>query len=250
MNTTSAWKQIWDNRTLDRSVGSTLAQLMAADGLDSAFSQLGTDAWTAFVHDVADRLHLTPDHSVFEVGCGAGAFLYDLDRMGCRVGGIDQSAALIDIARDAIPHGDFAVADAADLDIEPRADIVVSCGVFLYFPSLDYARRVLVAMARKALHGVAILDVPDLAKVEAAQRFRIDAAGGPAAYADRYEGLEHMFYERDWIHLELAAAGLTGIRIEDQRIAGYGNAPFRFNAFAFRAPSAGIDTDRSGVRDE
>ncbi|WP_069166175.1 class I SAM-dependent methyltransferase [Nocardia altamirensis] len=242
MNPSSTWKQVWDSRTLDRSAGSILAQLMAADGLDSAFSRLGTIAWTDFVGAVAARVAITPDRSVFEVGCGAGAFLYGLDQMGCRVGGIDQSAALIDIARDALPRGEFAVADAADIAPEPQADIVISCGVFLYFPSLDYARTVIAAMVAKARYGVAILDVPDVAKADAAQQFRIEAAGGEEAYADRYRGLEHMYYERDWMRRELAAAGLTNIAIVDQQIEGYGNAPFRFNAFAFRRPP-GPSTD-------
>lgn len=237
MTETFGWKRVWDNRSLDPTAGSTLAQLMAADGLDSAFSGLQPDAWTKFVLTTADRLRLAPGMSVFEVGCGAGAFLFDLQRLGCRVGGIDQSAALIDIARDALPDGEFAVADAAEVDVDPRADAVLSCGVFLYFPGLDYARQVIGAMAAKATHAVAILDVPDAAKEEEAQSFRIQAAGGPAAYAERYTGLPHMYYEREWIRRELAAAGLTDIQIEDQRVDGYGNAPFRFNAFAFRAES-------------
>ncbi|MEV6258574.1 class I SAM-dependent methyltransferase [Nocardia sp. NPDC051929] len=237
MTGSAAWKRIWDNRHLDPAAGSTLAQLMAADGLDSAFSGMQPSAWTSFVQRTAKRLNLAPGMSVFDVGCGAGAFLYDLDIMGCRVGGIDQSASLIDIARAAFPRGDFAVADAIDLDSAAQVDVVVSCGVFLYFPSLDYAHHVITAMAAKARHGVAILDIPDVVKADAAHRFRVEAAGGRAAYLSRYQGLDHLYYRREWIHSELAKAGLTNIEVDDQTIDGYGNAPYRFNAIAFQPRS-------------
>jgi trans-aconitate methyltransferase len=174
---------------------------------------------------------LGPGDTVFEVGCGAGAYLYELSQMGCRVGGLDASASLIDCARRAMPGGHWSVADAADLDATEPWDVVVACGVFLYFPTLDYARAVLERMVRKARRGVMVLDVPDLAKREAteAERRRIV---GPAAYAVKYEGLAHLYMEKAWFETALRELGLGCVRIEDQVIDGYANGASRYNVFA------------------
>jgi SAM-dependent methyltransferase len=231
---TSAWKQVWERRSVDTTSGFGLTPLLAADGYDSSFGAMDETAWVAFVHRIANRLGIAAGMSVFEVGCGAGAFLYELSRMGCMVSGVDQSAALVHIAQQAMPEGDFAVADAAQVDTRQPVDVVVSCSVFLYFASYGYARAVIRGMAVKACRAVAVLDVPDLATMEASRRFRAESTGDPAAYAARYQGLDHLYYDRTWFHEELLGVGFTDVQVTDQDLVGYGNAPFRFNALAFK----------------
>jgi trans-aconitate methyltransferase len=182
----------------------------------------------------SSELGLGPGASVFEVGCGAGAFLYELDCEGCVVGGIDQSETLVRLAREALPAGTFDVADASELDPTEPADAVVSCGMFPYLPSLDDARAVIVRMTGKARRAVAILDIPDRATQELALRYRKASAGGDAAYAERYRGLEHRYYERAWVVQTLQQSGLIRVQVADQSLPGYGNAPFRFNAWGFK----------------
>jgi len=212
-----------------------LSQLLAADGFDTEFAgDLRESDWVAYVRHWSSELGLGPGASVFEVGCGAGAFLYELERGGCVVGGIDQSEALVSLAREALPAGTFEVADAARLDPGELVDAVVSCGMFPYLPSLDYARGVIGLMAGKARRAVAILDIPDRATQELALRYRKAAAGGDAAYAERYRGLEHRYYDRAWVVQALQENGLIRVQVADQHLPGYGNAPFRFNAWGFR----------------
>jgi len=43
------WKEVWDSRRLDPCRGSTLAQLMAADGMDTGFGEPSEEAWRSFV---------------------------------------------------------------------------------------------------------------------------------------------------------------------------------------------------------
>jgi hypothetical protein len=52
-----------------------------------------------------------------------------------------------------------------------------------------------------------------------------------AEYAEKYRGLDHLFYERAWMRATLEALGAT-VAVEDQQIDGYQNARFRFNAIA------------------
>ena len=226
------WKRVWDNRRLDPSAGSTLARLMMADGLDTGFGSVSEANWRAFVRTAAVELGIAPGDSVFEVGCGAGAFLYDLHERGVTVAGIDQSATLVVFARDAMPGGTFAVADAATFDPGERYDVVVACGVFLYFPNLEYASHVISRMCQMARRAVAILDTPDLAKQEAGLALR-RASMGPEEYEARYAGLDHLYYGKEWMRAALAGHGLRGVRVDDQRIPGYANAAYRFNAFGF-----------------
>src|SRR5579862_9794327 len=144
---TRGWREIWEARRLDPARSSVLAQLMAADGLDTSFAHVDEAAWRGFTERVGQRLQITPSTSLYEVGCGAGAFLYPFSEAGCTVGGLDASHALLEIARQVMPKAQLAHAEAAALDADAKWDVVVSMGVFLYFPTLDYAREVLARMA-------------------------------------------------------------------------------------------------------
>lgn len=230
--TPQTWQEVWEARRIDPARPTVLAQLLAADGMDTGFGSVGEEAWSRYVLDTAETIGIVAESSVFEVGCGAGAWLYELDRMGCQVAGLDGSATLIGYAREHLPRGHWTIGDAASLDAEPRYDFVVSSGVFLYFPSLDYAQSVLARMAAKARRGLLILDVPDLATREAALAERMRIAGG-ASYQQRYQGLDHLYYAREWFDATLAALGLHRTVIRDQAIDGYINSRYRFNVFAW-----------------
>jgi trans-aconitate methyltransferase len=219
-----SWQQVWAARQLDESIPSTLGRLLAADGHDTGFGDLTDASWRSHVHDVARRLGLEPGASVFDVGCGAGAFLFPLWEAGHVVGGLDASAALVDLASTALPDGRFLVADAADLDLDAPYDAVVSSGVFLYFPDLDYAARVLVRMAESARRGIAVLDVPDLAQRDEALRMRRGFMS-EAEYEERYRGLDHLYFPREWFAETLG----RDADVWDQDIEGYANAAHRFN---------------------
>jgi trans-aconitate methyltransferase len=226
-----SWNEIWEARSLDAARGSTLAALMAADGYDTAYGALDEGAWRAFVERTAARLGIEAGASVFEVGCGAGAFLLPLHERGCRVGGLDASSSLIGYARAAMPEGRFTHAEALSLDAAERHDFVVSCGVFLYFPSLDYTRAVIAKMVASARRGVALMELGDQAKEAHAALLRRGKMG-QAEYEERYRGLDHLYLDKGWVRALLAELGATDIVIEDQRIDGYANASYRFNAFA------------------
>lgn len=231
---THRWKDVWAARTLDAGKASLLEGLMAADGLDTGFGSVTEAAWREFVMRTAATLDLGKGSRVFEVGCGAGAFLYPLYEAGCVVGGLDQSTALIGYAAEAMPEGQWTQGDASTLDPAEAWDVVLACGVFMYFPDPGYARGVIARMAAKATRAVAMLDVPDAATRDNAMAFRRGTMG-EAEYAAKYRGLDHLFYDRSWMERQLIEVGATGVRTEDQQVAGYQNARFRFNAFGTTA---------------
>jgi trans-aconitate methyltransferase len=154
--------------------------------------------------------------------------------LGFIVSGIDRAAALIATAKEMLPTGDFSVADACELTAEPKVEVILAQSVFQYFPSTEYASEVLARMANKARRVVAVLDLPDIdyKKAELSERHRL--AGGEAAYAERYAGLEHLCFDRSEIAELLRKLGLTDVRIQTQQMGGQDSAVFRFNAWGFR----------------
>jgi trans-aconitate methyltransferase len=166
---------------------------------------------------------------VFEVGCGAGAFLYPFYQQGNRVFGIDYSANLVKIALDVMPQAAISVGEAIDMPLKNQFNVVVSNGVFLYFPSYEYAAIVLQHMLQIATKCIGIFDVPDLSQKEEAISRR-KALIGEAEYEQNYRGIEHIYYNKDWFY-QLLANEPVKVTIEDQYIRDYGNSQYRFNVF-------------------
>lgn len=229
----ATWRQVWEARKLSSDEGSTLAALMVADGLDTGFGSAPEESWREFVRDSAATLGVATSSSVFEVGCGAGAYLYELAQQGCAVAGSDISSAQIEHVRQAIPGGVFRVEEAHLIEADEAFDFVVATGVFQYFPSLDYAQEVLQRMASKARRGVAVLDIPDADTKDEAMAFRRGSMGEDE-YAQRYAGLDHLYIDRGWLESQLPPLGFERWRLEDQSISGYWNSAFRFNMFAWK----------------
>lgn len=224
------WKDVWSRKQLDRALRSTLERLLAADGFDSGFGgSVSVGDWLAYLESIATRLGIERNDSIFEVGCGAGAFLYPFYERGHRVAGIDYSESLVSIAREVMPGAEIHLGEASRMPGEGRFDIVVSHSVFFYFDDHGYAAAVLRRMFDVAVRAIGIFDVPDADKKEAALRYRKGILG-EASYGERYKGLEHLYYNKDWFRQTLGS-GSYDIRIDDQHIPGYGNNPYRFNVF-------------------
>lgn len=224
------WKTIWGGKTPDAEHGLSLEGLLRMAGFASPFGGLqGTQAWCDYVAAQADLLGLKAGEGVYEVGCGAGAFLLPLHQAGHPVGGSDFSSAMAEAAQQVMPDGDFQTLEAADLPPTPQTDVVVANGVFLYFPNLDYAAQVLRRMVSKARRSVGVFDVCDLALKEEALTAR-RAALGEAAYAQAYRGLDHLYLARDWFRQTLSDLPVT-VECRDQFLEGYGNSRFRYNVY-------------------
>ncbi len=226
-----SWQKVWESRRLNPDEKSELKRLMTADGFEG-LGGVGEGEWREYVARIGSRLGVTPGSSLYEVGCGAGAFLQPWREADVELGGLERSATLLDFARAALPNARLERAEAAALDCDFRYDVVVSNGVFLYFTSLPYAGEVLDRMTKKARRALAVLDVPDAAYKTEALAMRRGLLGA-AAYDEKYRGLDHLYFERGWFEKTLSAIGLQRVEIEDQTLGGYAHAPFRYNVFAW-----------------
>ena len=164
------WKEIWNRRRpveggLDGDWQEVFLELKRLNGYDVMEGGIPLDSYLNFNAGLMELLDLTPGKSVYEVGCGAGANMYLMQREGLIVGGSDYAAELVETARTVIPDArELDAMEAADIPTDVKYDAVYSCGVFSYFPDHDYTRRVLTRMLDKSTHAIGITELHDRAK--------------------------------------------------------------------------------------
>ena len=230
-----AWYGIWEAKgsepvILADSRDELLLSLLRLAGHDSPTASLSIEEWSTQIDYVRRTLALRPDEKVFEVGCGAGAFLYGLQRYCRIVGGLDYSRQLLRTARRVLKSNSFITAEAIRLPPIPRYDHVVSHGVFHYFPDETYAALVVRKMSAKAVRTVAVLDVNDAAKREEAREQRRNAyakSGRPN------EELSQLFLHREFFRV-LADELNCYLRIDESVMRKSVNSGYRYNAFLFK----------------
>lgn len=223
------WKTIWNRR--ESCTAPDLSKLIALDGFDAGAGRIDAHDWRKYVATIAQKIGLRDGHSVYEVGCGSGAFLYAMrDIYQLHVGGLDYSANQVISARNAMPDGEFSECAAHELDTEQKFDFVISNSVFEYF-QLDYAEKVLKNMILKSNLGIAVLDVPDLATRDKSEAVRASLLP-PDEYEKKYAGLEHTYYARDWFREQARQHGMT-CDVFDGCVPNYSQNCFRFGCVMF-----------------
>ena len=230
------WRAVWNQRTSsnDRLTGrwqDVLLELKRANGYDVMEGGLPLETFIGQDKQMRELLHLSPGKSVFEVGCGAGANLYLMQRDSIMVGGMDYSPPLVDTARTVLPDAlELSCGEADKLSTERTYDAVFSAGVFSYFTGTDYARRVLTRMLEKSRGALGLLEVHDIEKEDAYHAFR--RASIPD-YDERYKGLDKLFYPRAFFEDFARKHDLT-VTFPTVDMPGYWNTPFIFNCFMYR----------------
>lgn len=228
------WATVWTSRAPLPTATTSVGDLIRADGFDTPYSSPATDAFVEYVHRWSKRLALTEGSSVYEVGCGAGAFLVPLASAGATIGGCDLAPRLVELARRALPGADLTVVEATAMPEEPLYDVVIAHGVFAYFPDEDYASRVVARMAAKASRSVAVMDVPDVRWQEEEMRQRLRLFGNPESYRREYDGLDQRAYEQEWISRVLVELGMREVSFVDEPVPGRPVPSTRFSVVATR----------------
>ena len=225
------WQEIWNKKErLNRLI---LDLLIKADGFDLGSGKFDVDDWIKYTNDLYSLIGISTGDKIFEFGCGSGAFLYPLHLQNFEVAGIDYSKELIKIAKKFLPSDSFLVSNAAEsINTNISYEVVLSHGVFMYFPDLTYAEKVFNNMLFLSKNKIAILDVCDFDKFEQyddkrLKRF-IEEGFTKEQYRLKYEGLDHLFYKKNWF-IELSEKHNLKIKINDQNYKNYGNSEFRFN---------------------
>ena len=230
------WKEIWNRRRpveggLDGDWQEVFLELKRLNGYDVIEGGIPLDSYLNFNAGLVELLDLTPGKSVYEVGCGAGANMYLMQREGMIVGGSDYAEGLVETARMVVPDArEMGAMEAADIPTEEKYDAVYSCGVFSYFPDESYAETVLEKMLEKTCGSIVLLDVHDAEKRAdfLSARRMIDPD-----YDERYKNLDKFFYRRSFFD-EFAQKHDLSIAFADSTIKGYWNNPFIYHVYFHR----------------
>lgn len=224
------WHEIWNQRNTNANSSLDLNDLIALDGFDSGAGKINIDDWREHSRRISDKLNLKDGNSVYEVGCGSGAFLYALQEcQKIKVGGNDYASGLIETALRIFPYGDFKCIGAAQID-EKKYDFVISNSVFHYFDH-QYARKVLNKMLTKARNAVCILEVPNVVTKDKSEKLRRDLLTHEE-YDKKYAGLSHTYYSKNWF-LEIASERGVRVEILDGQIPNYFQNQFRFGCIFY-----------------
>ena len=225
------WQSVWLRKGREAS-GSRLEDLMRADGFDAGTGSMSVEDWLDRGEMIARRLEVGAGRRVLEVGCGAGAMLATMERLGAVLHGVDYSESLVALARRAQPQGRFDVAEAAKL---PHAsgsfDACFSHGVFFYFSDLDYGRRALDEMRRVLAPGgrLFVLDVPDAALQDECERYRRDTIYAGQDYPTSQDGpYRHLYYPRSFFARWAEANGFSAEFVA-HGLPSYPMSPYRFH---------------------
>ena len=226
------WLDVWTRKGLEAEDGG-LEALMRADGFDAGTGAISVDDWLRQAANIAARLELDRAANVLEVGCGAGAMLWPLRDLGPALYGVDYSQTLAEVAARSVPGLTAQRAEAVSLPFpDTMFDAVFSHGVFFYFPDLAYAVRALEEIVRVLAPGrgrAMVLDVPDLDRRDACERFRREVVYKGADYPTSPEGpYRHLYFPRALFSDFAASQGMRAV-FEDQDLPSYPMGPYRFN---------------------
>lgn len=223
------WKDFWQSRESVKGEG--LYTLLNYDGgYNSPFTGIDESVWSDYVDRISGRLGIKDGDSIFDVCCGTGALIYPFYQKGHRVGGIDFSNAMLEVAGKHMPQGGFHFDEASQMDAVPY-DHVVSIASFIYFPDLAYTAEVVRRMVQKATRKVYIADLNNLQHIDRyrqkIQKNRSTWHVNGEADMNLYAHLQRLFFNPDWF-LDLADKLNVNMEIVPQLLP-HNLSPYRFS---------------------
>ena len=228
-----SWKSIWNSKSIQNKEKISISDLIKLDGFDTGFGSYDEVSWVKMVRDFVNFVKLHPNSNVFEIGCGAGGFLYTIKQIiEINSFGIDYSKNLINIAKRVIPEGKFLEDEAINMPFDEKEfDLIFSHSVFQYFSSINYAKEVLMKATSMLKGGgnLCLLDLNDKSKEEYYHFERARDYSSVEEYKKHYEGLNHLFFDKEELKKYLSALGFEDIQIFPHFSKAYGNRKFRFN---------------------
>lgn len=233
------WEKIWNKKIaneelLHKDFETVFMELKRLTGNDTTGKGV---EFQGFMKQYADiKTNISNDgkkkiKSVFEVGCGSGPFLLAFQRDGYKIGGVDYSKSLIDVAKKILINPvELYCGEANNLKEDIIYDCVMSNSVFEYFKSDEYAVDVLEKMMDKARYSIAVLDVHDNEKKEQYLQYRRSIIQD---YDKKYKNLEKKFFEKKFFE-KFARDNFLTIKIQNTNIEGYWNNQFTYDVYMYK----------------
>ena len=233
------WKQIWEKKSIKVGSDISLKKVISLNGFDTGVGSYDEENWLKLVSDFCFRAPVFENSKILEVGCGCGAFLYQINQIkNADLHGIDYSKSLIKTAKKAIPEGKFQVGEANKLLFSSTEfDIIFSHSVFHYFPNHQYVDEVLALLCTQIRSGgkLLLLDLNDANMEDTYHSDRMREYNSPADYAKTYKNLSHLFFDKKSLSQSLETLGMLKIEFFPHAASDYGNSKFRFNLICTKA---------------
>jgi SAM-dependent methyltransferase len=224
------WHNVWGNREcLADEAGTVLEKLIELDGFDTPLGKMSERDWIDYGLLLGTKAGITSKDSIFEVGCGSGAFIYPFLMRGHQVSGLDYSQNLIEAAKYEVPalKDLLILSEANKCSIKPQFDCVLANHVFHYFPSMDYAEVTLDRMIKKSRRIITMTALPDISLRGDSEQARRGILS-EVEYNKKYEGLDILYFEKENL---LNIGNKYGLNTEflPHQMPGFVQNPYRFD---------------------
>ena len=213
----------------------TFCELKRADGFDTQDVEGYYEAFYKQWNGMADTIfeHCgNKVNSVYEVGCGSGVNLYLFQRLKGvkKLGGLDYSSNLIEIAKGVLDEADLICDEAANVSAEPEYDVVLADSVFQYFQDTAYGEKVLERMWLKTKKMLIITEIHDIDRKEEHLAYRRKCVEN---YDEKYAGLDKTFYSKEMFQKFAERVNAKCMIVEPQNDL-YWNNRFVFDCYIYR----------------
>lgn len=224
------WETVWNKREISKCKDyTTLETLIMCDGFDTPLGIMKEMDWRNYIQIIHDKLKIRLNDSIFEIGCGAGAFLYPFYEKKYNIGGIDISKSLIDIAQTHMPEYKFNLLhkEAVEIQTNLKIDVILANHVFHYFPSIDYAKNVLEKMFLISNRVISITGLPNFDLKLESETFRRGLLSEDE-YKIKYKGLDILYFNKEWFS-KLADLNNYNCIFTNHTMPGFAQNDFRFD---------------------
>jgi len=192
------WKNIWEQRIKNSNIklsDLSLKNSMILNGHYDGAAKIPISSWKKYGKKLKQKFKIDKSHTLFEVGCGSGAFLYLFKNLK-KIGGCDYSNNLTKYCKRLIPsHSKNIIKKKSDeISISHKYDFVVSNSLLHYLDNIS-AKKTIIKMIKKSSNKTFILDIPQK-KFKKKYLLLRKKAMGAIIYNNKYKNLNHNFYTK------------------------------------------------------